>query len=315
MIKGIKFYPEHSRCPDAVSCAKAIEKAGFNTVFMPVREKDLADSTGFEIHRFRKELQKRQIRFTAVVQVFYDSEHWDNHPEWRAMDQSLNEAPESWQKMLSPACEDFRNLKLEHIDRIIHELKPDMLALDFIRYPVFWENIHGDSLHKITRIYDYNPLTVNKLKNSFDAGFSSEIMIHQAYPQEWTSFKTGQITSFVREVREQTGDLPLILHILPWLEKDQELYLKSLAGQNVESLAKYADVLSPMLYTMVPGLTPERIKEMEADFSGRHPEIQLLPSYLIPEDSTECLTCFDLSGGYLLFHWGLAEKQQKSIHE
>lgn len=315
LIRGIKFFPEHSRCTDAKTCAHSIHDAGFNTVFMPVREKDLSNAAEFDLYAFRYELQKRDIRFTAVVQVFYDPERWDDHPEWRALDQNRNDSPQSWQTMLSPACGDFRNLKLEHIRRIIQELNPDMLALDFIRYPVFWEEVHMDSLHIITRNYDYNPLSVNKLHDIHNVDSSSDIMLHQHHSQEWISFKTGQITSFVRDVRTLTRDIPLILHILPWLERDQEFCLKSLAGQDVDSLAKYSDILSPMLYTMVPGLTPERIRKMLSDFTDRHPGIPLLPSYLIPEDSIESLSGFNLSGGYLLFHWGLAEKQRKKVCE
>lgn len=315
LIRGIKIFPEYSRCTDAETCAHSIHDAGFNTVFMPVRGKDLSDKAEFDLHAFRLELQQLDIRFSAVVQIFFDPEQWDEHPEWRALDQNKIDAPESWQTMLSPACRDFRNLKLEHIRRIIQELNPDMLALDFIRYPVFWENVHVDSLHKITRYYDYNQLSINELHDIHNVDFSSNLMLHQHHSQEWISFKTGQITSFVRDVRTLIGDIPLILHILPWLERDQEFYLKSLAGQDVDSLAKYSDILSPMLYTMVPGLAPERIRKMLSDFTDRHTGIPLLPSYLIPENSIESLSGFDLSGGYLLFHWGLAEKQRKSVRE
>jgi hypothetical protein len=310
VIRGVKFYPEHSNCPDAASCARSIHDAGFNTVFMPVREKDLQDSTAFDIHAFRAELKKSDIRFTAVVQVFYDPERWDKHPEWRAMDQDLDDTPESWQTMISPACEDFRNLKLEHINRIIHELNPDMLALDFIRYPALWEAIHVDSLHKVTRRYDYNPLSINKLNKLSNAGFTSDTLIHQTPPQAWISFKTEQITSFVKEVKNLAGDIPLILHILPWLEKEQALFLKSIAGQDVQALSEYADILSPMLYTMVPGLTTGRIEKMESDFRNRHPDVSLLPSFLIPDDSPVSLSDYDLSKGYLLFHWGKVERER-----
>jgi|GEM_PF-6790725 len=308
LIRGIKFYPEHSRCTDAEICANSIHDAGFNTVFMPVRGKDLSDEPEFDLHAFRLELQQLDIRFTAVVQVFHDPELWDEHPEWRSMDQNLDDSPQSWQKMISPASEDFRNLKLYHINRIIQELKPDMLALDFIRYPVLWENVHVDSIKSITRNYDYNPLTISMFKETYKVDSISSGLPENLPSPEWESFKTNQITSFVRDVRSLTGDIPLILHILPWLEKDQEFYLKSLAGQDVDSLALYADFLSPMLYTMVPGLTQERIRLMLSDFTDRHPYIRLLPSYLIPDDSAESVSGYDLSKGYLLFHWGKVEK-------
>lgn len=305
IIRGIKFYPEHSNCPIAASCARSIHDAGFNTVFMPIREKDLSETAEFDLHAFREELRVWDIRFAAVVQVFFDPERWDEHPEWRAMDQDLDDTPESWQKMLSPGCEDFRSLKLEHINQIIHELNPDMLALDFIRYPAFWEEIHVDSLRNITRYYDYNPLSINKMSDLYNV---VNIQIHHNDTVKWTSFKTAQITSYVKEVRELAGDLQLVIHILPWLLKDQEHYLKFIAGQDVQALSEYADILSPMLYTMVPGLNPERIRNMIKDFSGRYSKICFLPSYLIPDNSPASLSDYDLSKGYLLFHWGKVEK-------
>ncbi|HAE86817.1 TPA: hypothetical protein DCG86_02205 [Candidatus Marinimicrobia bacterium] len=310
IIKGIKFYPEHSRCADAETCARSIHEAGFNSVFMPVLEKDLSDAAEFDLYAFRHELQKRDIRFTAVVQVFYDPVKWDEHPEWRALDQNRDDSPQSWQKMISPACVDFRKLKLDHINRIIRELNPDMLALDFIRYPVFWENVHVDSLHTITRRYDYNSLSISMFKNSFKVGSHLSGLPENLPSPEWESFKTHQITSFVRDVRAQVKDIPLILHILPWLEKEQEYYLTSTAGQDVDSLALYADFLSPMLYPMVPELSPERIGKMVMDFTTRHPDIYLLPSFHFSDTLSQSLLKEDIFNGHVLFHWELAEKSQ-----
>lgn len=312
LIRGIKFYPEHSRCSDAETCARSIHDAGYTMVFMPVREKDLSDRTEFDLYAFRRELKKQDIRFTAVVQVFYDPERWDEHPEWRALDQERDDSPQAWQKMLSPACGDFRNLKLEHISRIIQELNPDMLALDFIRYPVFWENVHVDSLHKITRRYDYNPLSISMFKNTFKVDSLTSVLPGNSPSPEWGSFKTNQITSFVRDARIQIKDIPLILHILPWLEEEQEFYLTSLTGQDVDSLAVYADFLSPMFYTIVPGLTPERIRKMITDFTRRYPDIHLLPSFHLSDTLSHSLLNEDLFSGNVLFHWGLVENSQRA---
>lgn len=308
VIKGIKFYPEHSRFTNAETCARSIQNAGFNTVFMPVRDNDLSDTAEFDLYAFRYELQKCDIRFAAIVPVFYDPERWDAYPQWRALDQNLNDSPEFWQKMLSPACGEFRNQKIELINRIIRELHPDMLTLDFIRYPVFWENVHVDSLKNITRTYDYNSLFINKFMDLHKADSIPSTLPDNLTSQEWVSFKTDQITTFVKAVKKEIGDLTLILHILPWLEKDQDLFLKSIAGQDVDSLGKYADFLSPMMYTMVPGLSAERINNMVSEFASRHPNVKLAPSYQFTNDLSDLQT----DSNYILFHWGLIEKLKEN---
>lgn len=67
MIKGIKFYPEHSRCTNAEICARSIHDAGFNVVFMSVREKDVSDRTEFDLHAFRREQKKNDNRFYQTI--------------------------------------------------------------------------------------------------------------------------------------------------------------------------------------------------------------------------------------------------------
>src|SRR5205085_497860 len=90
---------------------------------------------------------------------------------------------------------------------------------------------------------------------------------------EWIEWKCGRITDFVKDVRAiiSTMQRPLRLGMfaLPWRATDFEGAVRSIAGQDIEQLAPYVDVISPMTYHKLCYQPTAWIEQVIQDFHQR----------------------------------------------
>ncbi|MFX0124308.1 MAG: hypothetical protein ACFFAE_11770 [Candidatus Hodarchaeota archaeon] len=77
-----------------------------------------------------------------IFPVFYDPEALERNPELYSITNKGEKAVDEWVKFVCPTRDDYRKSKVEKMKKIVTELDPDGLSLDFNRYFVFWEKIY-----------------------------------------------------------------------------------------------------------------------------------------------------------------------------
>lgn len=282
---------------------KFFQKEKFNLVFLPVFEGDLSfyksdifkkTDTAFPLIDFRNELRKNYITFAAVCQVFFDASIIEKGKNLLPIDQNGNSHYVNWQKLVCPTDSIYRKNKLDIIKEVLLKLKPDILSLDFIRYPTVWEitdfNTVKDSLRNFCFcercILKFSEIIHFDLENMSDKKMSIPEIILRDYSSEWAKFKSKNITDFVKDVKEIilsiNPKIKLALHLVPWSEDKLDNAIYWLAGQDIISLAEYVDIFSPMVYIEMIGEKPEYIKKLTQELKSKTQK-DILPSVQIAD--------------------------------
>ena len=268
-----------------------LEQMGINAVFggssqAPMRR--ALDVAGFK--RFEE------------VPLFVGSEHWKRHPESQPV--AANGKALKKSQWYAPTCPNQSWLWSEKIERIVSRVSTrdlDGIWLDFIRYPVFWEEVPPFLPETC-----FCPVCLSLFAE--DTGFTPAgngtaeraKWILDTHPEEWYRWRANRILEFVdlavSEVKKISPDTIVGAFVLPWQPEEHDGALYKVAGQDLQGFAERVDVLSPMLYfhqlKKSPSWVPERILSMSRNLGcSVLPILQCYdePSPIPPENLEQAL--------------------------
>jgi hypothetical protein len=132
------------------------------------------------------------------------------------------------------------------------------------------------------------------------------------------------VREIATEARKVKPEILLNVHLVPWREDDFNQGVRSIAGQDVASIAPIVDYLSPMCYAHMVKQDPSWISSVVGDIARRAkrpviPSVQVKEAYL-----TEKLTAREFaryldevrkppSAGVIFWNWPmLAEDAEKA---
>ncbi|MCX7765159.1 MAG: putative glycoside hydrolase [Candidatus Sumerlaeia bacterium] len=250
---------------------------GVTGIMTPVpteQDKQRFLQSGYEqdyLKKFKSSLSNKNIELIPVVQCFQDAYYFEHEIQLRPVNSNGKVYPwtTDWYKPICPTEESFQQQRLELINYIIKELSPSALALDFCRFPLFWEEV--GHIPDVTTIAEFCfcPRCLEKFKTESkivlpDFAETAEIagFIYENFRQEWINWKTNVITEFCRQVVETTSSFqrkPELIFQLVTIDEilPQPFTSQWLTGQSVESLSPYVDYFSPMLYHNILRQSPE----------------------------------------------------------
>lgn len=283
---GVKIYKNEN---DPAGLIRTWKKLGINTVFVGLETAKGGDLVAAA--------RRAGIKTFIIVPAFYNPEKLAAAPGLYAVTGEGRPAKDDWVEFVCPGQADYRREFVEKVKKLVAELDPDGISLDFIRHFVFWEKVHpGASL---------DPLKTTCFCQDCLEGFekASGVAIPdevKGYPQvarwildnheaAWTAWRCGQVTSFVKEVavglRQVKPYALLNVHLVPWREEDFGGARTRVAAQDVAAMARYADTLSPMCYAHMLKRNPEWISSVTADLRRAAPNpiltsIQVQEAYL-----------------------------------
>ena len=107
------------------------KKLGINTVFCSI---ELFSNEGF-----RSFLEESKLKSFIITPVFFDPEALQMDTSLFAITKGGDKAKDDWVEFVCPSRKDFRKQKIEKITKLVEELDPDGISIDFIRHFVFWE--------------------------------------------------------------------------------------------------------------------------------------------------------------------------------
>ena len=301
---GVKVYPHSAWFLENFAhreeaLISELKTRGFNLVSMPLwngrscwydTELFPKSQIPFEILKFRRLCREEDIAFAAIAPIFFDLETLALHPGKEALYQNLRRESASWQRFVSPCDTAYQRHKIDLIIDMAKNVNPDFISLDFIRFPVIWENYplhtHTDSIlfgawdSRCWNAFHASPFYPKNLPAE-ENGAPIKQLIKRHRPQ-LAAWKKAVISQFVKDLKNELennhSSIPLIIHTLPWQESDFEGAIGWMAGQSPESLGPEAAYLSPMLYWGLTGQNATQISSSLNFWRGPEKSFAILPS-------------------------------------
>jgi hypothetical protein len=282
-IIGLKIYQEPDRAAQSFDLWK---KLGINTLFVGPELAGKSD--------WLKLCRQAGFKIFLIIPVFHNPEKLKDWPGMAAMTGEGLPAKDDWLEFVCPGNQLYRQELIESVKKMVSELKPDGLSLDFIRHFVFWEKVYPESTLDILKTTCFCPECIKNFQKETGIIIPPAIQGYPDIPRwlvanhrtEWTAWRNRQITTMVEDVsraaRQVDHFLQLNLHLVPWREDDFNGGRISVAGQDLKSLSRYVDYLSPMTYAPMLKRPPEWISSVVADIQSTAPN-PILPSVQVKE--------------------------------
>lgn len=240
---------------------------GFNAVF-----------GGSESPEMRAALEAAGILRYAEYPVFVGRTYFDQDPSTRPVGPDGKTIDrQSWYAPLDPHLMWLRDVKREALLDRVREQELDGIWLDFIRFPVFWEEVPPKL---IETSFSSSALTAFQEKTGIvpEGETVSEMAawILANAEEEWRRFRADVILDFIREVdsglQGVSPDILLGAFVLPWSSEEHGGALYRIAGQDLKGFSEIVDILSPMLYSHQLGRSPgwigQRTEEVFREVGG-----------------------------------------------
>lgn len=324
-IIGVKIYEYNG---DKKALAETWKDAGINTVF--------ASTTLLSDSDFKKYTKANGIKTFAILPIFYDAEVLAKDSSRYAITTKGLPAKEEWVEFICPSDREYIKNKAKSIAEFVKANDPDGISIDFIRHFVFWEKVYSE------RTFESLPNTCMDKKcisgfclfinTKLPSGLKDEEAIYswikEKHFNQWVEYKcsliTGTVKLIVEEARKIKPELLVNLHIVPWRQNDFNGAIKSVAGQDLNELAKYSDYLSPMTYSHMVKRPPEWVHSVVSDMDEYKkncilPSIQVgnayLPEELSPNEFGESLkeALKEPSYGVIFWNWDALSKDKEKL--
>ena len=159
----------------------------------------------------------------------------------------------NWYLGITPTCQSYAAARLDALRRMVTTYQLDGVWLDFIRWPLHWEQeLRDDTPPPLESSFDNHTIECFAVSADLDipAGSPAERAdwILRTHEDKWIDFKCWIITEFVARAKAivdtHLAGKPLGLDIVPARSRQRE----HLLGQRLGELSAHADYFSPMLY-------------------------------------------------------------------
>lgn len=305
-LHGMKVYFSQSETRkkyqnDFLKLAADLKTVGVNTIFTTVYEGRKAYYPSRVMHssepklnliEMRDVMKQNDIRFAAICQIFYDPDIVLNRSDLIPVDSHGNNVYVDWQKMVCPTDKEYRQYKLSVVKEVAKKFRPDILCLDFVRYPTTWELVLPNEKPDQIRDFCFCNRCLLSFTQKYSLDFPDSLIetaqkaawILENHGEQWTAWKVENITRFVKSVRLAVEridpNIKILVHTVPWSSEQFDQAILRIAGQDVKALTPYVDYFSPMIYHKMIGQDAEFIHDLTAELyeTTRKP---ILPSIQI----------------------------------
>jgi hypothetical protein len=324
-IIGMKIYDYSG---DFNSLTDKWKEMGINTAFI---SKELAANKDF-----RQALKENNIKVYIIFPVFYDPVLLMQDSTLYAITNKGRIAKDDWVEFVCPSRTSYRTLKISEAADLVNKLEPDGLSIDFIRQFVFWEMIYPDRTAESIETACFCDSCVGsfcKLKGITlpDTCVTTEqkaSYILNSYSEDWNAYRCDLIVSMVNELSEKVHsikpDLKINVHAVPWRDGDFGGANIRVAAQDLQKIAPFTDLISPMCYSQMLRRDAAWIGSVVTDMDKKAPgkimpSIQVYPYYVddpfTVEDFKECIDSAlkAPSRGVVFFSWPLFEKDPERM--
>lgn len=285
-IIGVKIYQQEGGYEELF---REWQKLGINSAF--TSEQLLSE------REFRELARENHVSTFVIFPVFFNPEALADDPGLYAIDQQGRIAKQEWVEFVCPSREAYRKKVVERARRMVTELDPEGISIDFIRHFVFWEKVYPGRNPATLPVTCFDSLCLDHfqaesgiiLPETVASNPEKASWILENHLQEWTRWRCGLVTAMVKEIadaaREVKPEILVNIHLVPWSGEDFNGALKRVAGQDLQALAGQTDFLSPMTYAHMVKREPpwihSLVEEIYMQTGGEVlPSIQVNRAYL-----------------------------------
>jgi hypothetical protein len=247
--------------------------------------------------KFKNLAKKYDIEIFLILPVFYNPEILKVSPDLYAVTDKGKKAIDDWVEFVCPSRDGYRKTKIEEISRLVKDLDPDGISLDFIRFFCFWEKVYPERDPDSIPNTCFCPFCLAKFQSDKNVTIPGSLenvndiamWISENHQAEWTDWKCSQINRMVIDiisaVKRVKPGIMVNLHAVPWRKDDFNNAIRRIAGQDLQVLAQHTDMISPMTYSHMLKSEPEWIHSVVEDITGQVdckviPSIQVNEAYL-----------------------------------
>ena len=181
------------------------------------------------------------LQLFIEVGCFFEDHIWETFPGSRPVDRNgAAMEPIHWYVGACPNHASLRETRLHQIAALLDEFEFDSLWLDFLRYPCHWEQVRSADIAE----YCFCSSCREQFRQNGGGEPSGEV---------WQRWKSHRMTAFAQDVHRLIGlsrqpEMLLGLFSVPWREQDFDGAMQRIIGQDIEGLAVFVDVFTPMTY-------------------------------------------------------------------
>ncbi|MGA7617336.1 MAG: hypothetical protein WBX15_19400 [Thermoanaerobaculia bacterium] len=243
---------------------------------------------------FRRAASERGVDVFIIVPVFQNPEALKADPDLVAITSKGAPAKDDWVEFVCPSRQSYREERVQHVRDLVTRLHPQGVSLDFIRHFVFWEKVHPGTKHGDIPNACFCDHCVKGFTEK--SGIVIPPALHETpevaawilenHAREWTEWKVALIDSMAEEIasaaHQADPQIRINIHAVPWRRTDFGGAILRSAGQDFETLSKYADYLSPMTYAHIQGRMPDWVHSVVVRLSEQS-SAPVLPSIQVAE--------------------------------
>ncbi len=297
---GLLGQPKATESPRPLIGAKIYEyKGDFPKLFDQWRSIGLdtvfASETLVRTPGFMTAARHRKLGVYVIAPIFFNPQALASQPELWAITGYGERARDDWVEFVCPSRPEYRRNRVEWIKRIVSEVQPDGISIDFIRYFIFWEKVGPNDTLDPLRSSCFCPHCLRAFETGERLTIPKKLTKTQEQARwivtnhlpEWSEWKCRTITSMVetiaRETRAIKPTVKLVVHLVPWREKDFNGGWKTIVGQDVTALSRFVDVLSPMCYAHMVRQDAAWIHAVVEDVQRRGAGRAVIPAIQVKE--------------------------------
>lgn len=308
---GIKYYfDQNTSLNNFKENIKQIKEYGISTLFVnPIKEDSafynssiLHSSKRINLHKEKEYLTENSLELGLIFPIFLEQD--EKYQSILAVNKNGERADRTWQKMICPSNIEYKSQKLKLIKESTEKLKPKYLLLDFIRFPVHWEEVDVTESDINFEEFCFCCKCENEFKKFLKSSsneFSEEDKLAdltKKYNSEWYKWHSSLISNFVKSVRKTIdSEIKIILNTIPWSSDFADSALYKIAGQDLNKLSEHSDFFSPMIYHKKINADNQFIQEIFQDQSEFH---NLFPAFQAGKVTNEEFYIEDLESVFKL---------------
>ncbi len=227
-----------------------------------------------ESEELLRQLKSAGLSLYQSMGVFVGRSDYLKRPEWRPVGvdgEALK--PNEWYYPLSPNHPELRQRRLERFQQRLNNPHIDGIWLDFIRFPLRWENGAPNfeqacfSKHSLRAFETFSSIDIPKGATQEKAEW-----ILSTHLDQWTAFKVESIRSWANQAANlrnaERPDVKLGFFGLPYSPDEHDGALRRIVGQDYTILANVVDIISPMIYHRMINKPVDRIRELTLEIQN-----------------------------------------------
>jgi hypothetical protein len=211
-------------------------------------------------------LRKHGLRVIQTSAVFFDPPSLERFPDGHPIDaDGQAQVPLDWYLGICPTHERHLAEKIAKLRRVVAELQPSALFLQFMRYPGFWENWTWSPDYVFSNGDRF--CFCDRCRSAFakDLGIALPVgdiatqatCILANHAETWTDWRCRRIADVVARIRStviaEQPQMSIMLNTLPFPSSDfaGQNVRREYAAQDLELLAPYVERFELMTYLQI----------------------------------------------------------------